>query len=131
MKNAQYRKHNDGSHSSSTYHKKDGTPMRHILKSEAKQEIDETIKVQQDFIPIRQLVEFEMIKWGESENDIEHFSGEDLDTYVYAISKDDYFPAFYIWTENRVYFPCMNEMGAKWVCSAPRNPNDETRLIEV
>lgn len=33
-KNAQYRKLNDGSHNSSTYHKKDGTPVRAILKRE-------------------------------------------------------------------------------------------------
>ena len=38
---ANYRKHNDGSHSSSTYHKKDGTPIRAILKEEARKEIFE------------------------------------------------------------------------------------------
>lgn len=38
---AGYRKHNDGSHNSSTYHKKDGTPIRNILKEEAKKEIKE------------------------------------------------------------------------------------------
>lgn len=32
VKNADYRKLNDGSHSSSTYHKKDGTNVRAILK---------------------------------------------------------------------------------------------------
>lgn len=31
---AAYRKLNDGSHSSSTYHKKDGTPVRSILKND-------------------------------------------------------------------------------------------------
>ena len=31
---ALYRKLNDGSHNSSTYHKKDGTPVRAILKRE-------------------------------------------------------------------------------------------------
>ena len=31
-KNANYRKLNDGSHNSGTYHKKDGTPVRQILK---------------------------------------------------------------------------------------------------
>lgn len=31
---AYYRKLNDGSHSSSTYHKKDGTPVRAILKDQ-------------------------------------------------------------------------------------------------
>jgi len=40
-KNANYRKHNDRSHNSSTYHKKDGTPTRHLLKQEAKKEIEE------------------------------------------------------------------------------------------
>lgn len=41
---ALYRKFNDGSHSSSTYHKKDGTPVRAILKKELKKEIEETSK---------------------------------------------------------------------------------------
>lgn len=40
MKNANYRKHNDGSHNSSTYHKKDGTNIRPILKTESKKEIE-------------------------------------------------------------------------------------------
>jgi len=40
-KNANYRKHNDRTHNSSTYHKKDGTPTRHLLKQEAKKEIEE------------------------------------------------------------------------------------------
>ena len=39
MKNANYRKYNDRSHNSSTYHKKDGTPVRSILKRDAQQEI--------------------------------------------------------------------------------------------
>lgn len=38
MQNANYRKHNDRTHNSSTYHKKDGTPTRHLLKQEAKEE---------------------------------------------------------------------------------------------
>ncbi len=38
-KNANYRKHNDRTHNSSTYHKKDGTPVRSILKREAENEI--------------------------------------------------------------------------------------------
>ena len=41
MKNANYRKHNDRTHNSSTYHKKDGTPTRTILKREANEEISE------------------------------------------------------------------------------------------
>lgn len=41
---ARYRKYNDGSHNSSTYHKKDGTPVRAILKREAEQEVDEEIR---------------------------------------------------------------------------------------
>lgn len=40
-KNANYRKLNDGSHNSSTYHKKDGTPVRAILKAELKKELKE------------------------------------------------------------------------------------------
>jgi len=36
---ANYRKLNDHSHSSSTYHKKDGTPVRAILKEELKKEV--------------------------------------------------------------------------------------------
>jgi hypothetical protein len=39
MKNANYRKHNDRSQNSSTYHKKDGTPIRAILKRETEKEI--------------------------------------------------------------------------------------------
>ena len=41
MKNADYRKHNDRSLSSSTYHKKDGTNIRAILKEETLKEIKE------------------------------------------------------------------------------------------
>lgn len=41
MKNAQYRKFNDGSHSSSTYHKKDGTNVRALLKAELKKLVRE------------------------------------------------------------------------------------------
>ncbi len=41
MNHANYRKHNDTSQNSSTYHKKDGTPIRGILKREAAQEIKE------------------------------------------------------------------------------------------
>ncbi len=36
---ATYRKLNDRSHSSSTYHKKDGTAVRAILKREAKKAV--------------------------------------------------------------------------------------------
>lgn len=38
---ASYRKHNDRSHNSSTYHKKDGTPVRAKLDQEAEAEIRE------------------------------------------------------------------------------------------
>jgi hypothetical protein len=41
MGNADYRKNNDRSLNSSTYHKKDGTPMRSILKEETRREIME------------------------------------------------------------------------------------------
>lgn len=40
-KNANYRKLNDGSHNSSTFHKKDGTPVRSILKEELRRELRE------------------------------------------------------------------------------------------
>ena len=40
--NANYRKHNDRSHNSSTYHKKDGTPVRHRLKEETRVEVEES-----------------------------------------------------------------------------------------
>lgn len=48
MGDADYRKHNDRSHNSSTYHKKDGTPVRAILKEELrklKKELDEEEEV--------------------------------------------------------------------------------------
>lgn len=38
---AWYRKINDRSCSSSTYHKKDGTPVRQILKQQLKKELKE------------------------------------------------------------------------------------------
>ena len=38
---ANYRKHNDGSHNSSKYHKKDCTNVRAVLKREAEKEIEE------------------------------------------------------------------------------------------
>ena len=41
MTNADYRRHNDGSKNSRTYHKKDGTPVRAILKRESADEARE------------------------------------------------------------------------------------------
>lgn len=41
MKNANYRKYNDRSLNSSTYHKKDGTNIRAILKEETKKIVRE------------------------------------------------------------------------------------------
>lgn len=41
---ANYRKYNDRSLNSSTYHKKDGTNIRAILKREAKKEVSESLK---------------------------------------------------------------------------------------
>ena len=41
MNDADYRKLNDRTQNSSTYHKKDGTPVRAILKRDAQAEIDE------------------------------------------------------------------------------------------
>ena len=38
---AQYRKHNDRTQNSSTYHKKDGTNTRAILKEETRREVDQ------------------------------------------------------------------------------------------
>ena len=40
MNKASYRKLNDNSHSSSTYHKKDGTNVRAILKQDTQKEVD-------------------------------------------------------------------------------------------
>ena len=45
MNRAKYRKLNDHSHSSSTYHKKDGTNVRAILKQETQKEVSR-IKIQ-------------------------------------------------------------------------------------
>ena len=45
MKNAAYRKHNDRTLNSSTYHKKDGTPIRAILDREAAEEIKEDLEM--------------------------------------------------------------------------------------
>ena len=42
---ADYRKHNDRTLNSSTYHKKDGTNIRAILKREAEKEIKEETKL--------------------------------------------------------------------------------------
>lgn len=44
MKNANYRKYNDRSQNSSTYHKKDGTNTRAILKEDARKEIEKKLK---------------------------------------------------------------------------------------
>lgn len=43
MGHADYRKINDGSHNSSTYHKKDGTAVRQILNVEAEREACDAI----------------------------------------------------------------------------------------
>jgi len=45
MSHADYRKHNDRSQSSSTYHKKDGTAVRQILKREAETEAAEALDI--------------------------------------------------------------------------------------
>ena len=44
MKNANYRKHNDHTHNSSSYHKKDGTNIRAILRREAEKEAASAMK---------------------------------------------------------------------------------------
>lgn len=41
MNDAAYRKHNDHSHNSSKYHKKDGTNVRAILKQKLRKDIEE------------------------------------------------------------------------------------------
>ena len=43
--NANYRKYNDGTLNSSTYHKKDGTSIRSKLKKETKKIIQEEILI--------------------------------------------------------------------------------------
>ena len=43
-KDADYRKYNDRTHNSSTYHKKDGTSIRNKLKEEARKEIEQLTK---------------------------------------------------------------------------------------
>lgn len=48
MKEASYRKHNDRSCNSSTYHKKDGTPIRAILKRETQKQIKQNGKDSED-----------------------------------------------------------------------------------
>lgn len=45
---ARYRKINDGSNNSSSYHKKDGTSVRSVLKKELKSEIQEGQEVTND-----------------------------------------------------------------------------------
>lgn len=52
MKNAQYRKLNDRSQNSSTYHKKDGTAVRAILKEESQKEIDDVQRVEKVSCPV-------------------------------------------------------------------------------
>lgn len=48
MKNANYRKHNDRTKSSSKYHKKDNVNIRAKLKKETKEEIKEEIDKEDD-----------------------------------------------------------------------------------
>ena len=40
---ANYRKLNDGSHNSSTFHKKDGTPVRAILRDDLRKIVNTTV----------------------------------------------------------------------------------------
>ena len=44
MNDANYRKLNDHTHNSSTYHKKDGTPVRAILKEELRSILKEELR---------------------------------------------------------------------------------------
>ena len=50
---AMYRKMNDGSHNSSTYHKKDGTPVRAILKKELVKQIKENDMKRSPSLPVK------------------------------------------------------------------------------
>ncbi len=54
-KNANYRKHNDRTHNSSTYHKKDGTPTRTLLKRESEKEIKEHEEHEEDWPNVSRL----------------------------------------------------------------------------
>lgn len=47
-KNADYRKHNDHLDASRTYHKKDGTHVRAILKREAEKQAKEEVSDETD-----------------------------------------------------------------------------------
>ena len=49
-KNANYRKYNDRTCNSSTYHKKDGTSIRPKLNQEANKEIDDELNPTMDTI---------------------------------------------------------------------------------
>jgi len=49
---ADYRKYNDHGMNSSTYHKKDGTPVRAILKEEAREEIMEATDFTPSSVPL-------------------------------------------------------------------------------
>lgn len=53
MKNAHYRKYNDGSHNSSKYHKLDGTSIRNILKQESKKEVEEYLTELKNDVEVR------------------------------------------------------------------------------
>jgi len=48
MNDARYRKYNDRQLNSSTYHKKDGTPIRAKLKKETENEIKDAEKTNMD-----------------------------------------------------------------------------------
>lgn len=48
MSHANYRKHNDGSHNSSTYHKKDGTPVRQILAEDTRKRVESFLVAEDD-----------------------------------------------------------------------------------
>jgi len=47
---AYYRKYNDRDLNSSTYHKKDGTPVRAILKRDAEKEIEDELRIAEETI---------------------------------------------------------------------------------
>ena len=59
MKNADYRKINDRTQNSSTYHKKDGTNVRAVLKEESRKEIDEDETLDYIDTTMKDAIEFE------------------------------------------------------------------------
>lgn len=79
MSDAQYRKHNDRSLNSSTYHKKDGTNVRAILKEEAQQEIDAAFDDFQNVIEEERKLVDKLLKEGNSADALKIVSRQTTD----------------------------------------------------